>query len=196
MVIQTFLEHLVAEGVILAFGSIDHTSPDEMRAATYLGLAIVTGEDLQTAQQTQTVWDYKRSGEWGGHATCTVGYPSSARQTCVTWGELVDMTEAFVSRQLSEAWFVLTQAHVDHPTFRAHFDLPGFAQAVAALTDGKVVVPVPPTPAPIPAPTPAPSADVPPDDVTAWAFRVAGRGWSSKADKAAAQQYLGWRSRH
>jgi hypothetical protein len=161
MVIQTCLEYLVAQGTILAFGKIDHTDPEEMRAAIYLGLAIITGEELDVAQQNQTVWDYKRSADWGGHATCSVGYPGSTRQTCVTWGSEVDMTEAFIAHQLDEAWFVLTQAHVDHAAFRDHFDLPGFAAAVAQITGGKAVVPVP-APQPPPAPGPAPVPPAPP----------------------------------
>lgn len=171
MIIQTFLEYLVAQGVILAFGKIDHTNPDEMRAATYLGLAIVTGETLETAQQTQAVWDYKKSGDWGGHCTCTVGYPGATRQTCVSWGAEVDMTEAFIAHQLDEAWFVLTQAHVDHPGFRAGFDLAGFSAAVAELTGGKVVVPVP-APVPDPVPTPTPSPIVVPADKVKWAKNI------------------------
>ncbi|MGZ6801280.1 MAG: hypothetical protein ACXVGR_15890, partial [Mycobacteriaceae bacterium] len=193
MIIQTFLEHLVATGDILAFGKVDHTNPDEMRAAVYLGLAIVTGETLETAQQSQQVWDYKRSGNWGGHCTCTVGYPDEMWQTCVSWGAEVNMTEAFISHQLDEAWFVLTQEHVDHPGFRAGFDLAGFAAAVSELTNGKVVVPVPapqpPTPAPTPAPGPAPAV-VLPADVLAWAERVALHPWYSKRDQAAAQELL------
>jgi hypothetical protein len=37
------------------------------------------------------------------------------------------------------------QEHVDHPSFRNHFDLVGFAQAVSEITGGKVVIPVNPT---------------------------------------------------
>jgi hypothetical protein len=181
MVIQTCLEYLIAQGEILAFGKIDHTDPEEMRAAIYLGLAIVTGETLDVAQQTQTVWSFHKSAEWGGHCTCTVGYPGSTRQTCVTWGELVDMTESFIAHQLDEAWFVLTQAHVDHAAFRQHFDLAGFAAAVSQITGGKVVVPVPapqppspgPAPAPGPAPGPPPSPAGPPADVLAAADELA-----------------------
>jgi hypothetical protein len=188
MVIQTFLEHLVATGAILAFGRVDHDDPEEMRAATYLGLAIVTGEVLDVAQQQQTIWDWQRSPEWGGHCTCTVGYPDSTRQTCITWGQKVDMTEAFVAHQVDEAWFVLTQAHVDHAAFRDHFDLPAFAAAVAQITDGKVVVPIP---AP---PSPAPPAPLPPADVDAWAARSSARSWLPKRDRQAAQDYLTWRA--
>jgi hypothetical protein len=192
MVIQTFLEYLVAQGVILAFGKVDHTNEDELKAATYLGLAIVTGEVLDVAQQTQTVWDYKRTAQWGGHATCTVGYQATPdRQTVVTWGELVDVTQAFITHQLDEAWFVLTQAHVDHPDFREHFDLAGFAAAVSELTAGKVVVPVPapqPPAPPVPAPGPAPAPL--PANVLTWARQVLGETWRSKRDRTVAQELL------
>jgi hypothetical protein len=84
------------------------------------------------------------------------------------------MTEAFIAHQLDEAWFVLTQAHVDHPAFRAGYDVAGFAAAVAEMTGGRVVVPVPapqPPPAPQPTPGPAPVPAVPADWV-AWAQHV------------------------
>lgn len=197
MDIQTFLEYLVAHKVILAFGRIDHTSEDEMKAAVYLGVAIVTGEDLEVAQQTQTVWDYKASNEWGGHCTCTVGYSGSPdRQACVTWGGVTEMTQAFISRQLSEAWFVLTQAHVDHPAFRAGFDVAAFSAAISELTGGKVVVPVPapqpPQPAPAPAPGPAPvpaPANIPADWVT-WARHTLTLKSESHATLAVAREII------
>lgn len=159
MVIQSFLEYLVAKGVILAFAKIDQTNAEEMRAAIYLGLAIITGEDLRVAQQSQQVWDYVDTPDWGGHCTTTVGYPNPQRQTAVSWGALIDMTEHFIVRQMDEAWFILTQAHVDHPGFRNHFNLPAFAAAVSDLTGGKVVVPVPPAPAPAPTPVPTPTPE-------------------------------------
>jgi hypothetical protein len=156
MVIQDFLGWARKQGHILAFGEINRDY-DTLRAATYIGLAIVTGEDLETAQQNQQTWDYSPSPDWGGHCTTWVGY--HPKLTTVTWGSTLDMTDAFINNQVGEAWFVLTQAHVDHPGFRDNFDLAAFADAVHQITGGKVVVPTQPTP---PAPTPPP----PPTDVT------------------------------
>lgn len=164
MVIQLALEWLVANGYILAFGEIDLTNMPEVLAATYIGLAIITGETLDVAQQDQQVWDtVKGSAEWGGHCTTWVGYDPNLRQ--VTWGELLAMSTAFIKNQVSEAWFILRQSHVDHPSFRDNFDLAGFAAAVSEMTGGKVVVPVTPKPTPTPPapPTPAPVPSPPVD---------------------------------
>jgi len=176
MDIQTFLSYLVKHGVILGFAKIDHTNPAEMDAAIYLGLAIITGENLTVAQQTQTVWDIvPGDAPWGGHCTTSVGYPGAARDTCVTWGALVDMTEAFVAQAVEEAWFVITQAHVDHPGFRAGYDMASFAAAYKQLTGRDFPVPVaPPAPSPTPAP-PAPAPAVDPDH----ALAAVARAWVS-----------------
>lgn len=147
MVIQTYLEHLVATRRILGFGRIDHTDEVEMKAAVYLGLAVMIGVDLRAPQQHQTVWDEAGGGDWGGHCVPWVGYRGKPDYlTCVTWGALTDMTTRFIASRCDEAWFVLLPEHVAHPEFRAGFDLPGFAAAVAELTDGKVVVPTRPNP--------------------------------------------------
>lgn len=153
MDVQTFLAWLVKQGKILAFAKVDHTNPDEMRAAIWLGLGIVTGESLTVAQQSQQVWDpVPGDRPWGGHATTTVGYPGPAQETEVSWGRLYGMTEAFVAQSVEEAWFVLAQAHVDHPGFRGYVDLASFAAAFTAIT-GR------PFPVPVPGPAPTPGAD-------------------------------------
>lgn len=154
MVIQTYLEHLVASGEILGFGKIDQSSEPELKAAVYLGLAIMIGVDLRRPQQDQTVWDDTGGEDWGGHCVPWVGWRGSPDYlTCVTWAALLDMTQRFVRGRCDEAWFILLPEHVAHPGFREGFDLEGFAAAVSDLTDGKVVVPTTP-PAPAPGPPP------------------------------------------
>lgn len=146
MVIQRFLDYLTARGDIIAFGRIDHDNEDALKAAIWLGLGVITGERLDEAQEDQDVWDYvPRSPHWGGHATVSVAYDPD-RQGVVSWGRLYPVTDTFVEQQLEEAWFVLTHAHLQHPGFRHHFDLAGFAEAVAVVTGGTVTVPVDPAP--------------------------------------------------
>lgn len=152
MDIQMFLEYLVAQKYILGFAKIDHRNQQEMQSAIYIGLSIITGVVLDQVQMQQYV-----SGTWspvvgspvdGGHCIPLVGY-DSAQATCVTWAKLVKCTEAFIQSQMDEAWFVLTQAHVDHPGFRNHFDLAGFSKAVSDITGGKISIPVKTVPPPL-----------------------------------------------
>lgn len=166
MDIQAFLSYLVKQGVILGFASVDPTDQDSMKAAIYLGLAVVTGQDLRVAQQSQGTWDYVAgSPDWGGHCTCSVGFPGPDRETAVTWGALKDMTQTFVSKQMSEAYFVVTQVHVDHAAFREGFDLVKFGEAFTQLT-GRPFPVVVPEPGPAPDPVPVPPQPVPaPTDV-------------------------------
>lgn len=172
MNVATFLDWCVKQKLILAYAQVDVSNLDEIRAAIDIGLAVVTGEDLKAAQQSGTVWDYVAgSAEWGGHCTVWGGY--EAHDELVSWGSSgYSMTDAFIEHQVDEAYFVLTQAHVDHPGFRNSYDLAGFAAAVSAITNGKVVVPVtptPPGPAPVPPSPPSPVADA--DKVLAQAAR-------------------------
>jgi hypothetical protein len=154
MYIQQFLEYLVAQKKILGFGRINFRDQAEMKAAVYIGLAIITGVALTEAQMEQQfydgLWDRDpHSPSVGGHCIPLAGYKNTPKPnvvTCITWAKLVDCTQPFITEQMDEAWFVLTQEHVDNPGFRNAFDLKGFADAVYAITGGKVVVPVPPTP--------------------------------------------------
>ncbi len=168
MDIQTALEWCVKQGWILAFGELDPTDEQQMKAATWIGLAVITGETLQEAQEQQTIWTpVNGSPVAGGHCTTIVGYDGTPDYfDQATWGTVLKMTQAFVDTQMSEAWFVLTEDHVNHPGFRDNFDLEGFAAAVSTVTDGKVIVPVTPKPTPTPTPTPSPVADA--ADKTLW----------------------------
>ena len=150
MCIQTFLEYLVSQKLILGFAKVDHTNEAELKAAIYIGLGLITGvivDDAQMTDQFQNgVWDYvPNSKRDGGHCIPLIGYNNSPDEcACVTWAKLVQCTESFIFHQMDEAWFVLMQEHVDHPSFRNHFDLAAFSNAVKQITGGKIVIPVPP----------------------------------------------------
>ena len=149
MSIQLFLEYLVNNKYILGFAKIDYKNPAQMKAAMYLGLSIMTGVQLQEAQHTQFasgIWDYDiNSPVIGGHCINGAGY-NVGIVDFVSWGKLIAGTDSFVAEQMDEAWFILMQEHVDHPSFRNHFDLAGFSQAIKTITNGKVIIPVPPAP--------------------------------------------------
>jgi hypothetical protein len=190
MVIQTFLEECVRRGHILAFAEIDHNDAELMRASSYVGQAIMTGELLRQAHGSQAVWDAAGGGVWGGHCTTTVGYDTDRKQqTCITWGALQPYTDAFAERNMDEAWFVLTADMIKAPGFRNHFDLAGFADAVADLTDGKVVVPVD-------TPTLDPMVDFPWAEMDIWSHRALGRRGAPAYERTAATSYEAWKARH
>jgi len=67
-----------------------------------------------------------------------------------------EMTQAFVQHQVTEAYVIVTQAHVDHAAFREGFDLAKFGAAFTELTGRPfpVVIPSPPAPTPVPVPVP------------------------------------------
>lgn len=156
MLVQDFLAYLTKQGDILAFAAVDHTRPEIVQAATYLGLAIVTGETLRQSQLGAQVWDVDAASPVvGGHATAWTGYRADGDDETVSWGAVVEMTPAFVAAQVEEAWFILTKAQVENPGLRDHLDLAGFAAAFTALTGRPFPVAVaPPTPVPVPVPAP------------------------------------------
>jgi len=100
---------------------------------------------MQVAQQSGDVWDYvKGSPSWGGHATVWGGFPGSPDDIdTVSWGAVYEMTQAFVQHQVTEAYVIVTQAHVDHAAFREGFDLVKFGEAFTQLTGRPFPVVIP-----------------------------------------------------
>jgi hypothetical protein len=152
VIMQDMLNALLAGGLgsrkPVAFAAVDHTNDAEMEAAIYVFDGVLLGVDLETAQQGQTnagVWDYKLSGEWGGHAIyCGKYVAATGRLSVVTWARLVQTTQAFRTHQLDEAWVVVWPEHLNRPGV----DRAALADAFRELT-GKTL-PLPPAPAPDP----------------------------------------------
>lgn len=171
VVLQDMLDELLRNGIgdgkggvikPLAFAKVDVSNDDELDAAVSIFGAVLWGVDLETAQQAQTdvgTWDYKRSGEWGGHCVVNGAYEGSYEDV-ITWAERVRTTLAFRRYQLEEAWVIVWPWNVDHPAFQQGVDLAALAAAYKALTGKTLPVPVPPTPVP-PTPTPEPPAPTP-----------------------------------
>jgi hypothetical protein len=191
MDIQTFLEFLVRQNEILGFAKVDHTNLEQMKAAIYLGLGVVTGEMLTRRNLSERVWDYHRGDpQEGGHCTVSVGYHPA--EDVVSWGDVYGFTDAFVKNSLDEAWFIVTQAHVDHPAFRAHFDVNSFAAAYTAITGRPFPVSVPP--GPVDPPSPVVTADV--DDRRLWAsIRTWVAGGHGSTTRAVAADLDDWATR-
>jgi hypothetical protein len=128
---------------------------------------VLWGVTLEVAQQSQTdahppVWDYHRSGTWGGHAVMCGKYAEGTQDAeVITWAMDVATTASFRREQLEEAWVVVWQWNLDHPAFQEGIDLTALANAYETLTGRPLPVPTP-TPAP-PAPEPTPTPEPPSD---------------------------------
>lgn len=203
---QTMLEAVHAGGIggirCVAFAKVDPKDLDEVRAAVSIFGFVLLGVDLEVAQQTQTgagLWDYGRSSEWGGHAVLAGRYATglSDRLGVVTWGEVVDTTDAFLGHQLEEAWVVIWPEHLGTQAFQQGVDQGALARDYQALTGREFPVqpapaPQPPAPVPVVPPSPAPVVDA------ADAALVAALGpWASQrhvgANHAAAVAFERWK---
>lgn len=148
MDIQTFLEYLVVQKIIFGFAEIDYTNPALLQAAIYIGLSVKVGVQLQAAQRGQQfidgLWDHvPGSPTVGGHDICFVGYNATTkRYSIISWGKLLECTQAFVDNCVDEAWFPVRPAHLLFPGFR-NFDFAGFSAAVSAITNNKINIPIP-----------------------------------------------------
>lgn len=135
--LATMLTNAVTLGFILGFAQIDVSNDDDVRAGVYLFTALANGVQLQVAQQTQTptgIWYYSPSPTWGGHAVCEPAYEPDGEDV-ITWAQRVRMARSFISGQRQQAFAVLLPEHLEHPDFRAGFDLESFEAAFQAITD-------------------------------------------------------------
>ncbi len=160
---QTMLEHVVEEGIgtgsnpvkAIAFAKVNVKNPDELRAATAIFGSMVLGvwlEDAQNAQTNAGLWDYVESPLWGGHAILHGRYKDEPgdvndRDGVITWGKIVDMTQAFMAHQLEEAWIVIWPENLGTVQFQQGIDLSALAAAYQALTERMLPIAPPPAPA-------------------------------------------------
>lgn len=169
----------------VAYASVNVASQDECEAAIDLFGYLLLGVDLQVAQQSQTdasppVWDYKKSGVWGGHAICAGSYTgaNAAKLTdvsVISWAEVVGTTDAFWAKQVSEAWVVIWPEHLGSKQFHAGIDVAAANAAYTTLTGRPGPFPTAPVTPPVPPVPPTP----PPTDAQFWASAkawAAGKG--------------------
>lgn len=89
---------------LAAYADPNPTNLQEVMQAINLFGLVYIGVQLPVSVQGSTVWDVSSGpnaapGSWGGHAVVVVGYKTSSNGTvyftCVSWGELIDITQAF-----------------------------------------------------------------------------------------------------
>ncbi len=132
----------------VAYAQVDVRNIDEVRAATAIFGSISVGADLQKAQQTQTVWDYSPSGEWGGHAFLVGKYSGDSEMghpdlACISWGRPIGITDNFWAQQVQEAWVVIWPEHFTNKSFLAGVDQTALALYYKALTGRALPIPSP-----------------------------------------------------
>jgi hypothetical protein len=160
----------------IAYAAVDVSNEAEVQAAIDIFGDLHLGVSLQTAQQRQTntgLWDYKKSGVWGGHAVLAGAYTGATTGrdiAVITWATVVGTTDAFWAKQVDEAWVVIWPEHLGTAQFQLGINTDALNAAYMALTGS----PGPFTqPSPTPAPTPAPAVSA---DAELWA---AAKKWAA-----------------
>lgn len=176
MDIQTALETLVKDGgpdgvKAVGFAKVDHTNPDEVKAAIATFGYVWVGINVQDHNQNQfdlgMPWTWSASDTVeGGHSIVFGGYgpPGDGAlggdERFVTWAEETSVTDGFWNNGVEECWVVIWPEHLASAEFLAGINLPELAADFKAITGSDFPVPVPaptPAPAPEPKPTPAPA---------------------------------------
>jgi hypothetical protein len=141
---------------ISAFAALDVTNINEVKLALSLFGGIYIGVQLPISAQGQTTWDVAPApngiaGSWGGHAIPILGYTAEGL-TFVSWGAIYQMTWAFWSAYVDEAYAIISQdflntsnvdpAGVSLTTLQADLATlgiatpPGPSSAIVSLLDG------------------------------------------------------------
>lgn len=128
----------------------------EMLAANGIILGVNLTDDAQQLfpNSPWTVANGETPDPEEGHGIIQVKYNDADQMaTAVTWGELQEMTYAWVAACTEEAWIIYTREDAE----RAGFDFDAAVAAIKALNGTAGADPVdPPSPSPSPSPAPAP----------------------------------------
>lgn len=127
---------------ITAYAAVDAKNLDHVRAAIYLFGGVYTGIGLpRSAQWQHTVWDVADPtlqgnaafGSWGGHAVPYLGYDRDTF-TCVTWGGLMKLTDAFHMAYTDEVYAIISPDWVGGGTAPSGLNMEGLLADLAAVT--------------------------------------------------------------
>lgn len=158
------------------FGSVDPTNADLINTAIWCFGGVTIGLNLPIAtQQMGNTWDVPARqaltgdfapGSWGGHCVAVVAYDRAAStRYCLTWGELVTITDAFWAAYVEECWAQVSPDWMKTSGVSPDggFDTAQLDADLAEVGKGQEPVgPVPTPPAPpVPPAPPAPTPDPP-----------------------------------
>ena len=125
---------------IYAFSAINWLNHDEIYAAIAFLRGACIGVALPISAQKQDVWDVDNStngqpGSWGGHCVYLKAYDKTTGLiTCVTWGDIKQMTQAFANRYLDEAYAVVDDRDKFVPN--SPVDVPTLDNILKEITGG------------------------------------------------------------
>jgi hypothetical protein len=142
-VCQEWRKNGIANRRIHAYVYVEPKHLDQLHQATWLFSGSYLGIALPISAQTQDVWDdtgqqipNAEPGSWGGHCVVVVGRDKPAKLwTIVTWGRLKQVTDAFLSRYLEEAWVMVAEdfATLSGPNAASGFDFDTLNADLAAI---------------------------------------------------------------
>jgi hypothetical protein len=126
---------------IAAYAYVNPQNLDHVRAAIYLFGGLYAGIALPESAQGQQVWDVagdgktgqSQPGSWGGHAVPYVGF-GDGRIALVTWGAVLEMTEAFHLAYCDELYVVISPDFLAAGKTPQGFDLAALEADLAAVT--------------------------------------------------------------
>jgi hypothetical protein len=167
MVIQLLLEWLARNEApdgsqLLGFAKVDHTSPDEVKAALAIFGSLMLGITVTDANETafgeQEPWDYNPAAHvLGGHGVVAGGYGPgvgvlAGDERFITWAEETSFTDTFWDHQVEEAWVLIYPEHLGTKEFLEGVDVAQLAQDYTEITGQAFPGTTPPVPPPASAP--------------------------------------------
>jgi hypothetical protein len=142
-VCQEWRANGIAGRRIHAYVYVEPKQLDQLHQASWLFAGSYLGVALPITAQSQDVWDdtgeqtpNAEPGSWGGHCVVVVGRDKAAgRWTIVTWGQLKQVTDAFMLRYCEEAWVMVPEdfATLSGPNAASGFDFDTLNADLAAL---------------------------------------------------------------
>jgi hypothetical protein len=185
--IQDILGYWRKNGVsghkITAYASVKVSNMTLIKQAVDLFGAVDIGFNFPASAMDQfnqgKPWDVVRGSQLeGGHCVTVVGYKANGNLVCITWGAVQEMTPAFWTKYVDEAWVIITPDWIAaNGQAPVGIDLYSLGQAFAALTGQANPIPAPapapqpspqPQPTPVPTPTPVPVPAVDPNTLAAY----------------------------
>lgn len=159
----------VAGHKITAYASVKVSNMTLIKQAIDLFGAVDIGFNFPASAMTQ----FQQGKPWsvvsgakieGGHCVTVVGYKANGNLVCVTWGAIQEMSPAFWTKYVDEAWAIITPDWFDaNGNTPLGINLYGLGQDFAVLTGSPN-----PIPQPSPQPTPVPVPVVDPDILAAY----------------------------